>query len=103
MCATSLSAFDPPVPDGGDLAGRRPRSGTPHMATSPPPVAGEGDASDVQAKCEGEVEGESRGDSRATTYAVCLILLVSSAIWLYSERRSAICCRIFRSACMTVV
>jgi hypothetical protein len=24
-------------------------------------------------------------------YGVCLIRLVSSAIWLYSERRSAIC------------
>ena len=35
--------------------------------------------------------------------ADCLIRLVSSAIWLNSVRRSAICWRIFRSACMTVV
>jgi hypothetical protein len=35
--------------------------------------------------------------------ACCLIRLVSSVTWLYTLRRSAIRCRIFRSACMTVV
>src|SRR5919197_5670751 len=35
--------------------------------------------------------------------ACCWIRLVSSAIWLYRLRRSAICCLILRSACITVV
>jgi hypothetical protein len=35
--------------------------------------------------------------------ACCLMRLVNSVTWLYTLRRSAIRCRIFRSACITVV
>lgn len=51
----------------------------------------------------GEGGGRRGRRRRGNGQVFCLMRLVSSAIWLYSERRSAICWRILRSACITVV